>query len=396
MTTLANKHIVLGLTGGIACYKAAALCRELIRAGASVQVVMTQAAHEFITATTMQALSGRPVAASLWESNESNAMPHINLSRHADAIVVAPATAHFIAKLAHGFADDLLSTLCVGRTCPLLIAPAMNVEMWSSASTQRNLRTIREDGALLLGPAEGDQACGETGMGRLLEPDRLLAALIAHWQPKSLVGKRVLITAGPTYEPIDPVRGLTNKSSGRMGYAIARAAAEAGARVVLVSGPTALPAPADVLRIDVETALDMHAAVMNEVATTDVFIAVAAVADWRATEPSATKRKKHDGAPTLALTPNPDILADVAALARAPFCVGFAAESDDLERHAIAKRAAKKVPLLVANLGPSTFGRDDNELLLVDAQGATRWPRASKLDLARRLIADIAQRLAQV
>ncbi|HEU4621773.1 MAG TPA: bifunctional phosphopantothenoylcysteine decarboxylase/phosphopantothenate--cysteine ligase CoaBC [Burkholderiaceae bacterium] len=393
MAELAGKHVVLGLTGGVACYKSAALCRELTRAGASVQVVMTDSAREFIGETTMQALSGRPVATSLWDASVPNAMPHINLSRDADVMIVAPATAHFIAKLAHGLADDLLSTLCVGRTCDLLIAPAMNVEMWTNPVTQRNLRTVLADGVVVLGPAAGEQACGETGLGRMLEPEELLAAIIAHLQPKLLLGKHVLITAGPTYEPIDPVRGLTNLSSGRMGYAVAQAAADAGARVTLVSGPTALETPRGVQRMDVRTAREMHAAVMQRVNECDVFIAVAAVADWRIAAPSSTKLKKLNGSPTLALEPNPDILADVAARPNAPYCVGFAAESDNLEQHAVAKRAAKGIPLLVANIGPATFGHDDNELLLVDAKGSTHWPRATKHSLARRLVAEIAQRL---
>lgn len=397
MNDLAGKHIVLGLTGGIACYKAAALCRELTRAGASVQVVMTEAAREFITATTMQALSGRPVATSQWDAAEPNAMPHINLTRQADALLIAPCSADFMAKLAHGNANDLLSTLAVARgQCPLLIAPAMNVEMWTHPAVQRNLRQIEADGAVVLGPAAGDQACGEVGMGRMLEPEQLRDELIAFFQPKLLADKRVVITAGPTFEPIDPVRGVTNHSSGKMGYAIARAAHEAGATVVLVSGPTALPTPTGVQRIDVERADEMLAATLDAVADADVFIAVAAVADWKVANTSSSKLKKEGGAPVLQFTANPDILATVAQSAGVdgkPYCVGFAAESENLIENGAAKRVRKGVPLLVGNIGALTFGRDDNEFVLFDAKGSTPIPRADKLTLARRLVSEIAHRL---
>ena len=397
---LAGKHIVLGLTGGIACYKAADLARELIKAGATVQVVMTEGAERFITAVTMQALSNRPVYASPWDTRPDNAMAHINLTREADAVLVAPASADFIAKLAQGRADDLLSLLCMARPidkCALLVAPAMNREMWAHPATRRNVAQITADGATVLGPAAGDQACGEVGDGRMLEAEELRDAVIASFQPKRLAGRRVLITAGPTYEAIDPVRGITNLSSGKMGFAIARAAAEAGAAVTLVAGPVALATPMGVKRIDVRSAREMHDAVLPLAPSHDVFVATAAVADWRPASTVEHKIKKvaGQGAPTLALAENPDILATVAALAQRPYCVGFAAESHEVEQHARAKMAKKNLPLIVGNLGPATFGRDDNALLLVDAKGTRALPHADKLTLARQLVAEIAQRLPQ-
>jgi phosphopantothenoylcysteine decarboxylase / phosphopantothenate---cysteine ligase len=395
---LAGKRLVLGLSGGVACYKVAELTRELIRAGASVQVVMTAAAEQFITAVTMQSLSGQRVITSQWDASEPNNMPHINLTRDADAVLVAPASADFIAKLAQGRADELLSLLCLARpaaSCSLLLAPAMNREMWAHPATQRNVRQVVADGAVLLGPASGDQACGEVGDGRLLEPDELLADLIAHFQPKALLGKRVLITAGPTFEPIDPVRGITNLSSGKMGFAIARAAMEAGAQVTLVTGPVHLPTPRGVTRIDVQRAQQMYDAVLPLAARHDVFIGTAAVADWRVASSAEHKIKKQPGAgaPTLALTENPDILAAVAQLSPAPLCIGFAAESQDLVANARAKLERKKLALVVANIGASTFGRDDNALTLVDANGVRELPRADKLTLARQLVREIAHRL---
>ena len=389
---------MLGLTGGIACYKAAELTRALVKAGATVQVVMTQAAEQFITAVTLQALSNRTVYTSQWDSREANNMAHINLTREADAVLIAPASADFVAKLLHGRADDLLSLLCLARPierCPLLVAPAMNREMWAHPATVRNFAQLSADGATVLGPGSGDQACGETGDGRMLEPDELLAETIAFFQPKLLAGRRVLVTAGPTFEPIDPVRGLTNRSSGKMGFAVARAAAEAGADVTLVAGPVALETPRRVRRTDVTTAREMHDAVMAAVAGSDVFVATAAVADWRVAEvaPDKIKKKPGDGAPALALLENVDILAAVAALPKAPFCVGFAAESGDVLAHASAKRLKKNVPLMVGNLGPATFGRDDNALTLIDARGVRELPRADKLALARSLVAEIAARL---
>jgi phosphopantothenoylcysteine decarboxylase/phosphopantothenate--cysteine ligase len=402
---LAKRHILLVVTGGVAAFKAAELSRELQRAGATVQVAMTEAATRFVGPATFQALTGRPVFTDQWDARVDNNMAHIELSRAADAIVVAPASADFVAKLAHGLADDLASTLCLARACPLLVAPAMNREMWANPATQRNVAQLQRDGVAVLGPASGDQACGETGMGRMLEAHELAEEIEAFFVPKALAGRRVLITAGPTFEPIDPVRGITNLSSGKMGFAIARACRHAGADVTLVAGPTALPTPRGVARIDVRTAQQMHDAVIAELggATsggsgsghTDIFVAVAAVADWRVANASTRKLKKGvDGAmPSLEFAQNPDILATVAARADAPYCVGFAAESEDLERNGQDKRARKGVPLLVANIGHETFGRDDNELLLIDAQGTRRIARAAKARLAAELVAEIAGRL---
>ncbi|WP_096698914.1 bifunctional phosphopantothenoylcysteine decarboxylase/phosphopantothenate--cysteine ligase CoaBC [Polaromonas sp. AER18D-145] len=399
---LAGRHIVLGLSGGIACYKAAELCRAMIKQGATVQVVMTEAAEQFITAVTLQALSGRPVYTSQWDSREANNMAHINLSREADAILIAPCSADFMAKLLHGRADDLLSLMCLARpiaTVPLLIAPAMNREMWAHPATQRNMAQLSADGATILGVGSGFQACGETGDGRMLEPPELLEDIIAFFTPRVLAGQHVLVTAGPTYEAIDPVRGITNLSSGKMGFAVARAAREAGAQVTLVAGPVSLSTPRGVTRIDVKSAQNMLEAVMQQVPTATVFIATAAVADWRPAS-SAERKIKKDGsgqAPQLAFTENPDILATLAQSPRgvsgALFCVGFAAESHDLADNAQAKRQRKGVPLLVGNIGPATFGRDDNALLLVDAQGSRELARASKLSLARQLVAEIASRI---
>lgn len=396
---LKGKKIVLGLSGGVACYKAAELCRALAKEGASVQVAMTEAATHFIGTVTMQALSGRPVYTDQWDGRIPNNMAHIDLTRDADAIVIAPCSADFLFKLAHGATDDLLSTLCLARPhhVPLLVAPAMNVEMWEKPATQRNVAQLREDGVRILGPAAGSQACGETGMGRMLEPHELLDELVAAFQPKVLAGKRVLITAGPTYEAIDPVRGLTNLSSGKMGYAIARAAREAGADVTLVSGPTALSAPHGVRRIDVLSARDMLDAVMDHVEGQHVFVGVAAVADWRVENASAQKIKKDgDGVPQLQFAENPDILASVAAttsLSGWPYCVGFAAESENLIAYGAVKREKKGIPLLVGNIGPQTFGQDENAIVLFDDGGHTVLPRASKLDLARQLVSEIAKRL---
>lgn len=399
---LAGKHLVLGLSGGIACYKAAELCRTLIKAGATVQVVMTEAAEQFMTPVTMQALSGRPVYTSQWDRREANNMAHINLSRQADAILIAPCSADFMAKLLHGRADDLLSLMCLARPIdkvPLLVAPAMNREMYAHPATQRNFVQLEADGAKVLGVGNGFQACGETGDGRMLEPEQLLEDIIAFFAPKVLVGQHVLVTAGPTYEAIDPVRGITNLSSGKMGFAIARAAREAGADVTLVAGPVSLPTPRGVTRIDVKSAQNMFEVVTALSHDAAAFIATAAVADWRPVAPSVQKIKKDGSghAPQLAFTENADILATVAQRAAAqagkPFCVGFAAESHDLLENAQAKRLRKKVPLLVGNIGPDTFGQDDNALLLVDEQGTTALPRASKLSLARRLVQEIASRM---
>ncbi|GGC10100.1 phosphopantothenoylcysteine decarboxylase [Oxalicibacterium flavum] len=394
---LAGKHIVLGLSGGVACYKAAELTRALVKAGASVQVVMTEAASHFITPVTMQALSGHPVYTHQWDARIDNNMAHIDLTREADAIVIAPCSADFIFKLAHGACDDLLSTLCVARPAhlPLLVAPAMNVEMWQNPATQRNVAQLRADGIALLGPDAGAQACGETGMGRMLEPAQLLEEIVAAFQPKALAGKSVLVTAGPTFEPIDPVRGITNLSSGKMGYAIARAAREAGAEVTLVSGPTALETPFGVQRINVQTAQQMHDVVMARAAAQDVFVAVAAVADWRVRNVAAQKIKKtaESRTPALEFDENVDILAAVAALDKKPYCVGFAAESENLVAHGEAKRRKKNIPLLVGNIGHQTFGQDTNELVLFDDHGHTPLPHADKQTLARQLIGEIAARL---
>ncbi len=428
--SLAGRHIVLGLSGGVACFKAAELARELGRAGASVQVVMTEAACQFITPVTMQALTGRPVFTNQWDARPDNHMAHITLTRGADAVLIAPASADFIAKLAQGRADELLSLMCLarpqggagigsssdasanananasasasasaGKAVPLLLAPAMNREMWAHPATQRNVAQAKADGATVLGPAAGDQACGEVGDGHMLEAAQLCVDLIAFFQPKLLAGRSVLVTAGPTFEAIDPVRGITNHSSGKMGFAIARAAAEAGAQVTLVAGPVHLPTPRGVQRIDVMSAQQMHDAVLPLAAHHEMFVATAAVADWRPANRAEQKLKKDGSgqAPTLHFVENPDILAAVARLpaAQRPWCMGFAAESHDIVRHAREKLARKGVPLIVANNGPATFGSDHNALVLVDAQGERELPPADKLSLARVLVAEMAARAPQ-
>ncbi len=392
---------MLGITGGIAAYKAAELARLLVQDGTAVQVVMTQSACGFITPATLQALSGRPVFTDMWDARVPDNMAHIGLSRGADAIVVAPATADFLAKLANGLADDLLSTLCLARpragldgaafNCPLLVAPAMNRQMWDNEATQRNVAQLERDGVVILGPASGDQACGETGMGRMLEAQQICDEINSYLQPKLLAGKQVLITAGPTFEPIDPVRGITNRSSGKMGYAIARAALDAGAKVTLISGPTNIDAPAAARIERVESTNEMFAAVKQHANAADIFIGVAAVADYRAEKISEQKIKRTDHDMNLKLVPNPDILAWVAALPKPPFCVGFAAESQKLHENADAKRRRKKVPLMVANLAQDAIGADDNEITLLDDSGIHTLPRAPKTVLARQLVAYIAQ-----
>ena len=399
---LSGKHIVLGLTGGVACYKSAELCRLLIKAGATVQVVMTEAATQFITAVTMQALSGRPVYTSQWDVRQDNNMPHINLGREADAILIAPCSADFIARLVEGRSDELLSLMCLARPTaqvPLLLAPAMNREMWAHPATQRNLQQVAADGATVLGVGSGWQACGETGDGRMLEPAQILEDLIAFFQPKLLAGQHVLVTAGPTFEALDPIRGITNHSSGKMGFAVARAAREAGAEVTLISGPVHQPTPRGVRRIDVQSAQQMLDASLSASQAATVFVATAAVADWRPANASDHKIKK-DGSgqpPVLHFVENTDILLTMAQSQRSRnrklFCVGFAAESENLLMHARAKRERKGIPLLVGNIGPLTFGQDDNSLLLVDADGERELPRASKLTLARSLVNEIAARL---
>ena len=389
--TLTGKKILLGITGGVAAYKAATLARLLVKAGADVRVAMTEAATRFIGSATMQALSAQPVWTDLWDARVPDAMGHIELSRDRELIVVAPATADFMARVVHGRADDLLAALCVARRCPLMLAPAMNVEMWENPATQRNAATLRADGVHLAGPAPGDQACGETGMGRMLEPEEILREVEALFGPKRLQGKRVLVTAGPTEEPVDPVRVLTNSSSGKMGYAVARAASEAGAEVTLVSGPVALATPAGVARVDVRTAREMFEAVKKSAKSCDVFISVAAVADYRVKNPALQKLKRADGkALTLELEQNPDILAWVAALPKPPFCVGFAAESEKLAQHAQEKRARKQVPLIAANLAQDAIGSDENSIVLYDARGEHPLGRGPKIELARKLVEHVA------
>ncbi len=393
---LKGKRILLGITGGIAAYKAAALVRLLVRAGADVRVAMTEAATRFVTPVTFQALSNQPVWSDLWDQRVPDAMGHIELSRDRDLIVVAPASADFMAKVAHGLADDLLSTLCVARRCPLMLAPAMNVEMWENAATQRNLGVLRGDGVLVEGPVAGDQACGETGYGRMLEPAQIVAEIEAFFAPKRLAGKRVLVTAGPTEEPVDPVRVLTNASSGKMGYAVARAAQEAGAEVTLVSGPVSLATPAGVARIDVRTAQEMFETVKKRAPLSDVFISVAAVADYKVKNPSTQKIKKANGrAVTLELAENPDILAYVAGMKNGPFCVGFAAESEKLAQHAEEKRAKKNLPLLAANLVQDALGADTNSIVLYDDRGEHPLGTGAKLELARKLVEHVAGMLPQ-
>ncbi len=388
---LQGKRIVLGVTGGIAAYKAAELVRLLGRQGADVQVAMTDGATHFVTATTFQALSGKPVFTDQWDARMPNAMAHIDLSRQADLILVAPASADFLARIAHGLANDLLTTMVLARDCPLLVAPAMNRQMWESPATRRNVAQLQADGVGLLGPACGEQACGEVGAGRMLEPEEILEEVIAFFTPKLLAGKKVLITAGPTFEAIDPVRGITNLSSGRMGYAVARAARQAGAAVTLVSGPVGFAAPRGVDRISVHSALDMHAAVMARAAAADIFIGVAAVADYRVANAAEHKLKKDTGGiPPIELVENPDILAEVAALPGGPFCVGFAAESRNLEEYAQAKRRKKNIPLIAGNLIQDGFGGDDNRLVLFDDKGTHPLTPAPKSELARQLVERIA------
>ncbi len=400
MTSLANKKIVLGISGGIAAYKSAELVRALIQEAAEVQVVMSESAMQFITPVTMQALSGKPVFSSQWDSRISNNMAHIELSRGADAILIAPASADLMAKLSLGLADDLLTTMCLARDCPLLIAPAMNLQMWAHPATQRSVKRLQDDGVAILGPGSGDQACGEVGMGRMLEPSELCEQLVAFFQPQVLSGKRVLITAGPTFEAIDPVRGITNLSSGKMGFAIAQAAVEAGAEVHLIAGPCDLPTPMEstgrIKRTNVITGEEMHRATLAS-ANCDVFFAVAAVADWTIANRAPQKIKRQEQSELhLEFRSNPDILFDMAKLAKRkskPYCVGFAAETDRLGKHSKEKRIRKGIPMIVGNIGPTTFGLDTNEILVVDEKGSKNLERASKLELARKLVAIVGARL---
>jgi len=396
MQATQSKHLVLGITGGIAAYKAAELVRLLVKAGISIQVVMTKAACEFITPVTMQALSGKPVFTDMWDSAVGNGMPHIELSRTADAILIAPASADFLAKLVHGRADDLLSTLCLARDCDLLVAPAMNKQMWEAAATQRNIQQLHLDGVTILGPDVGEQACGEVGLGRMLEAEQLLALVNAHLTPKLLAGKRVLITAGATLEMIDPVRAITNLSSGKMGYALAQAAYNMGADVTLISGETSLPIPVGVSHISAKSAENMYQAVMKNIASqkleaNDIFISVAAVADYSIENPSTQKIKKNDATLTLNLKRNKDILAEVAMLPNTPFCVGFAAETDHLIEHASQKRITKKLPLMVANLVQESMGKDEANITLVDDVGSHALPLADKATLAHEILTHISQ-----
>ena len=403
MQSLLNKKIVLGISGGIAAYKAPELARQLMQEGATVQVVMTEAAQQFVTPVTMQALTGNPVYTSQWDSSITNNMAHIELSRSADAILIAPASADLMAKLSLGLADDLLSTLCLARDCSLLLSPAMNKQMWEHAATQRSVQRLNDDGVAILGPASGFQACGEVGMGRMLEPAEITEQVIAFFQKKILAGKKVLITAGPTFEAIDPVRGITNHSSGKMGFAIARAAMEAGAEVHLIAGPcdleTPLEATGKITRTNVVSANEMHAATLRAT-NCDVFFAVAAVADWGIAKPAKEKIKRQGKeAPSIEFTANPDILLDVAKAVKMkggksyPYCVGFAAESTDLETHASEKRQRKGIPMVVGNIGPDTFGSDLNQLLVIDDTGSKKIAKAEKLQLARQLIQLVAKKI---
>ncbi len=403
MQSLLNKKIVLGISGGIAAYKTPELARLLMQEGASVQVVMTQAAQQFVTPVTMQALTGNPVFTSQWDSSIANNMAHIELSRSADIILIAPSSADLMAKLSLGLADDLLSTLCLARDCPLLLAPAMNKQMWEHAATQRSVQRLQDDGSVLLGPASGTQACGEVGMGRMLEPHEIAEQVIAFFQKKVLAGKKVLITAGPTFEAIDPVRGITNHSSGKMGFAIARAALEAGAQVHLIAGPCELSTPLEatgkIIRTNIVSAKEMHTATLAAT-DCDVFFAVAAVADWGIAKPAKEKLKRQGKeAPSIEFVANPDILQDVAKTVRLkggksyPYCVGFAAESTDLEKHANDKRQRKGIPMIVGNIGPDTFGSDTNQLIVIDDSGSKKIAQAEKLHLARQLIQLVAKKI---
>lgn len=395
MRELDGRKLVVGVTGGVAAYKTAELVRLLGKAGADVHVVLTEAGGSFVTAVTFQALSGNPVWTDLWDARMPNNMAHIDLTRGADAILIAPASADVMARLAHGLADNLLTTLCLARECPLIVAPAMNRQMWDQPATQRNVAQLLADGMSVFGPGAGDQACGEVGMGRMLEPEELLERVISFFQPKVLAGRKVVLTAGPTFEAIDPVRGITNSSSGKMGYALAQACVRAGAEVVLVSGPTGLPAPVAAERVSVRSALEMRDAVMSALPGADVFIGVAAVADYRPAAASEHKMKKTSGELTITLTPNPDILAEVAALDDAPFCVGFAAESQNLDAYAEGKRHAKRLPMLVGNLVQDGLGGDDNHVVVYDDHGRHPLDRAPKVRVARQIVEHLAALLRQ-
>ena len=392
MSSLQGKHILLTMSGGIAAFKVAELARSLIQEGATVQVMMSEAATKFMTPVTMQALTGNQVFTDQWDARISNNMAHIELSRKADVIVAVPASADLLAKISHGLANDLVSATCLAKECPLIVVPAMNKQMWENPATQRNMQQLQADGITVLGPTSGTQACGENGMGRMLEAAEILEGITAFFQKKLLAGKKVLITAGPTYEAIDPVRGITNRSSGKMGFALARAALEAGAEVQLIAGPCHLATPLEftgkIKRTDVVSAKDMHAAVMKHL-DSDIFFAVAAVADWSVKNASAQKIKKSTSTnPTLEFELNPDILAEVSKKSsdKKPYCVGFAAETHDLEKHAEEKRIKKNIPMLLANLGPDTFGLNDNQLLIVEEKGSTKTNKLNKIALSREII----------
>lgn len=391
MSDLNNKKILLGITGGIAAYKSAELVRSLKNVGADIRVVMTQSAQEFISTTTLQALSGHPVYTSLWSEDVSNGMSHIELSRECDIILVAPATANFMSKIVTGQADDLLSTLCLAKDCPLAIAPAMNRQMWENPATKRNVAKLASDGVILLGPEAGDQACGEVGLGRMSEPAHITRELISIFQPKLLESKRVLVTAGSTYEAIDAVRGITNASSGKMGYAVAQAAREAGAKVKLISGRSTLTPPNGMEIIDVVSALDMYEAVMKKIDEVDIFISVAAVADFRVRNPQKHKIKKTDNTLDLEFDQNPDILREVSCRENPPFCVGFSAESQNIEEFAKKKRLEKQIPLIAANLVTSALGSETNALMLIDEHGSHQLSESSKIEQARSLVKHISK-----
>ena len=397
MTKTKKMRVLLGITGGIAAYKCAELIRLFRKSEIDVQVVMTEAGAKFITPVTVQVLSGNTVFIDAWDSRIDNNMAHIELSRAANTILIAPATADFLAKLAHGIADDLLSTLVLARqpTCKLLVAPAMNREMWENPATQRNVAQLRADGVEVLGPDEGDQACGETGLGRMLEPDALLAAVIAINSLKLMAGRHALVTAGPAFERIDPVRGITNASSGKMGYAIAQALIDAGARVTLISGPTTILPPTNAAVVRVDTASQMFTAVKANLPDVDVFFSVAAVADYTPATPQKQKIRKSADTMVLALTPTVDILAWVAGQSDPPFCVGFAAESENVVEYARKKREKKKIPVIVANLASSAIGADDNEVTIIDENGDHPVPKGAKTQVARVIVEHIASILAR-
>ena len=395
MKDLTGQKILLGITGGIAAYKSAVLCRDLKRLGAEVRVIMTSAAVRFITPLTLQALSGHPVNSDLFQAETDHGMSHIELARWADLIIIAPASANTIARLAHGQADDLLTTTVLASDAPLYLAPAMNSLMWRHLATQANIELLISRGVKILGPAEGDQACGEQGMGRMLEAEQIAEHIQQLLQNELLAGKNIIVTAGPTWEALDPVRGLTNHSSGRMGYALASALQDAGAAITLISGPAALHSPYGVNCIRITSAEEMAESVMANIATCDIFVGVAAVADYRPVVSAEQKIKKNSETLTLALVRNPDILAMVAALDNAPFTVGFAAETENVTSNAEKKLTAKGIDMIAANPvsgDNSAFNSDSNELTLIDKNGISHLSRCSKPLLAQKLTKEIARR----